>query len=806
MSSKIWIRLGVISAGIIVAFCLMVWLVFLGVRWYFAPQLPPLDKLHEVQLGAPLRVFTSDGKLIGRFGAELRDPLRYDQFPPHLIQAFLAAEDENFFAHPGVDWEGLARASLVLFTTGEKRQGGSTITMQLARNLFLSSERTYQRKIKEILLALRIEHELSKQQILELYLNRIFLGNRAYGVGAAAQLYFGKNVNDLTVPEMATLAGLPKAPSRDNPLADPARATDRRNYVLRRLRDLGWISKEAYRDALQTPMETQEHSFSVEGDADYVAEMARNDAFARFGESAYTEGLDVTTTINSQMQSAAIEAIRSGLIEYERRHGYRGPEAHLEPNLAAELAKDPESRQVMDDLNQMPVVGGLVPAVVVSLSSSSMHVLTAEGPYAVPATGLAWAHLGPRNALKAGDIIRIAHGPENSWWLAQQPKVEGAMVVLAPGDGAVRALVGGFDFHLNRFNRAVQMRRQIGSGFKPLLYAAALSNGYSPASVFLDAPVVTMDSTMADAWRPEDDNGRFLGPMRLREALVRSRNLVSIRLLQTLGMTYVRHFIPPRFGISAERLPRDLTMALGTALMSPMEVARAYAVFANGGYLVQPYIVNTIVGADGRERYRAQPPTICTTCPPTGDEEPVSTGNHAPQVLDPQTTFLMQSMMHDVVVRGTGAEASVLGRHDLAGKTGTTNDESDAWFDGFNRQLVGVCWVGFDQPQSLGDGEYGARAALPIWIKFMRVALHGMPDVPWQRPEGIIDIRVNPKTGRRLADDDPNGVPEMISATRAPAQDEAEEADEAPASAQSGASSSGTGTSNSDTSAAQGLY
>jgi penicillin-binding protein 1A len=470
--------------------------------------------------------------------------------------------------------------------------------------------------------------------------------------------------------------------------------------------------------------------------------------------------------------------------------------------MTAQLAKDPESRQVMGDLAAIPKIGGLIPAAVVSASASSLRVLTADGPYAVPASGFAWAHLGPHNELKPGDIIRIIRGPENSWWLTQLPKVQGAMVALAPQDGAVRALVGGFDFYHNRFNRAVQMRRQIGSGFKPLLYAAALSDGYTPASVFLDAPVVVMDSTMQDAWRPEDDNGRFLGPMRLREALVHSRNLVSIRLLQTLGMSYVRHFLPPRFGISADRLPRDMTMALGTAQMSPWEVARAYAVFANGGYLVQPYFVNSIVGADGRERYRAQPPTICSNCPDTDpDEDPSSNDTHAPRVLDPQTTYLMDSMMHDVVVRGTGADAAVLGRHDLAGKTGTTNDESDAWFDGFNPQIVAVCWVGFDQPQSLGAGEYGARAALPIWIKFMRMALRGTPDVPFARPDGIIDIRVNPRTGKRLADNDPNGVPEMVPANRVAAPDEADEAEGSaaptgPAAAQS----------SSETNAAQGLY
>ncbi|MBL6749686.1 MAG: penicillin-binding protein 1A [Nevskia sp.] len=775
---------------------------FFGLRAYYEPRLPAVASLHELKLGVPLRVFSHDGRLIGEFGAERRDPLRYEQIPQPLVHAFLAAEDDRFFEHPGVDWQGLVRASLVLAATGEKRQGGSTITMQLARNVFLTPERSFSRKIKEILLALKIERELNKQQILELYLNRIFLGNRAYGVGAAAQVYFGKDVDHLSLGEMATLAGLPKAPSRDNPIADPDRARERRDYVLRRMRDLRFVDAQTYRRALDEPITAHEHLPEVEVEADYIAEMARAEMFARYGEAAYTDGLNVTTTIDSARQKAATAALRGGILAFEERHGYRGPEAHLPAEVLAQLDADPSGEDVQAQLEARPQAAALVAGIVLESGPERLRVLTLGGQAEVPHGGFDWAHL-PKKPLARGDIVRLSR-VDGAWRLAQLPEVEGALIALDPTDGAVQALVGGFDFRLGEYNRVTQARRQPGSGFKPFLYTAALAKGYTPASIFLDAPVVYLNADAGDDWRPGNYEGKFSGPMRLRDALAESRNLVSIRVLQALGLDYALDFLS-RFGLPKERLPHDLTLALGSATLTPWEVVRGYAVFANGGFLVDPYFIESVRTADGKEVFRAHPKLACPVCdvpppaappapaadpagpaaaaPPAPAEAaidalppPVAEADRAPRTLAPELDYLITSMMHDVVTRGTGAAVRALGRDDLAGKTGTSNEFVDAWFNGFNPALVTTVWVGHDQPASLGRGEVGARAALPIWMDFMKSALADVPQQTLPRPPGLVDVLVNPVNGKQVPAGTPGAVADVVQADHQPPPDDGKSA------------------------------
>lgn len=723
---------------------------FFGLRAYYEPQLPSVDSLHEIRLGAPLRVYTREHVLIGEFGAERRIPLRYEQIPKPLVQAFVAAEDDRFFSHSGVDLLGLLRASFVLASTGVKRQGGSTITMQLARNVFLSSERTFDRKFKEIFLALKIERELSKQQILELYLNRIFLGNRAYGVGAAAQVYFGKTVDQLSLGEMAQLAGLPKAPSRDNPLASPEHARERRDYVLRRLHELHDIDDKAYRLALAEPLSSEEHPPHVELDAGYVAEMVRAEMYARFGEAAYSDGYEVVTTLSAERQAAANKAVRDAIYDYTERHGYDGPEGHIPDDAAGELGRGADSAPLQSLLEAQSAPGDLIPAVVLAAPGDVLRVRVRDaGIVELPKSAYAWAGFNTRKSLAPGDLIHVRRDTKNAWRLAHLPDVQGAFVALDPRDGGLQALVGGFDFYAGKFNRATQARRQVGSGFKPFLYTAALADGYAPSSIFLDAPVVLAAADDGDEWRPENYEHKFNGPMSLRDALAESRNLVSVRLLQSVGLDYALDFIPKHFGIERDRLPNNFTLALGTADLTPLEMARAYAVIANGGFTVEPYFIQSIARSGEAPSFVAHPAIACPAC--TADTPPTDGATAAPRVLDPGVDWLIISMMHDVVTRGTGARVRELGRNDLAGKTGTTNDETDAWFNGFQPTLVGISWVGHDQPEPLGRGEVGARAALPIWMDFMRSALKGVPDEPLPRPDDLVDAYVNPATGKRTA-------------------------------------------------------
>lgn len=765
------------TLGLAALAVLGVGLVWLGAL-YFARDLPSVDSIRQLQLSVPLRIVSRDGKLIGEFGAERRALLRYEEIPEDVVHAFLAAEDDRFFEHPGFDWQGLTRAAFKLASSGEKTQGGSTITMQLARNVFLTNERTFTRKFKEILLAMRIEKELSKQQILELYLNKIFLGERAYGVGAAALVYFGKDIHQLSLGEIAVIAGLPKAPSRDNPVANPQRARERRDYVLARMRTLGYISPLAYEAARAEPVTVHSYRAPVDIDAAYVAEMARAWVVEQYGEDAYTRGLTVVTTVDSGKQLAANMALRKSLLDYDERHGWRGPEARL----PADLLRDDGRGELSRALDAHPPVAGLQAAAVVSSAPEEIRLLTRDGLVTLAKGDFAWANLA-KKPLAAGDLVRVRRVGER-WRLAQVPAVQGAFVALRPEDGAIEALIGGFDFYSNKFNRATQARRQAGSGFKPFLYAAGLAYGFTPASVFLDAPVVFDDPSADSAWRPENFEGDLKGPMRLREALVHSRNLVSIRLLQAVGIDYVRQYVP-RFGIPGERLPNDLTMALGSAVFTPLEMARGYATIANGGFVVDPYFVAEVRDAGGAALYTAQPKRACIECveqrlkeAESGETASVPRAPDetlAPRTIEPAVDWLITDMMHDVATRGTGAQTNQLGRNDLAGKTGTTNDETDAWFNGFQKTQVGVAWVGFDQPTPLGRGEVGARAALPVWIDYMRTALKGVPQETLPRPPGLVEVRIDPQSGKLARAGAPDAIFETVQQDHVP---EAEASDE----------------------------
>lgn len=756
-----------------------------GAYVYLAPKLPSTESLKDMQFQVPLRIFAADGSLIAEFGEKRRIPLSYAEIPEPMIQAVLAAEDDRFFHHPGVDYQGILRAAWHLLRTGEKGQGGSTITMQVARNFFLSREKTFLRKFNEILLALKIERELSKPEILELYLNKIYLGNRAYGVGAAAQVYYGRPLAELSLAEYAMIAGLPKAPSRYNPIADPERALTRRNYVLGRMRSLGFIEPDAYQGALATPNTARYHGQEVEADAPYLAEMIRTEMVARYGDAAYTDGYRVTTTIDSRLQNSANHALVSALLEYDRRHGWRGPEAKTDP-------ADPEAG--LRRLRDTPVTGGQIPALVMGVEERSARVRLADGTdVEIAWEGLEWARAyrtdnvtgpAPKRAgdvLAPGDLVRIQPTGEGQWALSQLPQVEGALVALDPDTGAILSLVGGFDFNRSKFNRVTQAERQPGSNFKPFIYSAALEKGFTPASIINDAPVVYEDAGAENLWRPENYSGRFFGPTRLREALYKSRNLVSIRLLREIGIEYAVDYVQ-RFGFRPDSLPRNLTLALGTGILTPLELVGGYAVFANGGFRVEPHALARIENSRGELLYQARPATVCRDCPEPGlpgalpllpvgrtadgDEAPVV----ATRVLTPQNSWLITSLLQDVIKRGTGRRALELGRGDIGGKTGTTNDQLDAWFSGFNADIVTTCWVGFDQPRSLGNRETGGRAALPMWIQFMGEALKGRPEHVQPEPEGLVTVRIDPDTGLLARSDQADAIFETFREDTVPHQ------------------------------------
>lgn len=755
------------------------------IQFRIIPGLPSIEMLRDVQLQVPLRIYTTDGKLIGEFGEKKRSPLRYGETPPRMIQAVLAAEDDRFFQHPGVDYQGILRAVYTLVVTREKSQGGSTITMQVARNFFLSSEKTYLRKVNEIFLSFKIEEELSKEEILELYLNKIYLGNRAYGVGAAALVYYGKPVHQLSLAQMAMIAGLPKAPSRYNPIANLERATLRRNYVLRRMRELNYISDEEYRLAVSEADDARLYAQPIDVEAPYVAEMVRAEAYARFGEEAYTQGLKIYTTLDSRLQASANTAVRAALQDYDQRHGYRGPLGH------AELADFADAQQRYAALREYSIINDLQPAIVTEVKTQEVTA-HAQGDQRVRIgwDGLSWATRSTTIAdvLKRGDIIQV-YQSNGQWRLGQTPMIEGALVSISPNNGAIRALNGGYNFYKSKFNRVVQGQRQPGSAFKPFIYAAALEKGYTPATVVNDAPVVFEDAALETMWRPENYSGEFFGPTRLREALTHSRNLVSIRLLQDIGIGYAVQYAT-RFGFSSRQMPRDLSLALGSGSTSPLELARGYAVFANGGYLVDPYFIERIETATGKSLYQAYPTFSCTDCdgpPPSAPEQPATPEpqtamnagmvkrmpavSFAPEVINPQVVYQMNSVMGDVIRYGTARRARELGRSDLHGKTGTTNDQFDAWFAGFNTALATTVWIGFDQPQALGERESGGRSALPMWIDYMKVALAGLPEIDLPQPPGMVTVRIDPATGKLASSRHPDAIFETFRADFVPQEE-----------------------------------
>ena len=769
---------------------------------YLAPGLPTIENIKDMRLQVPLRVYARDGRLIAEFGEKRRIPMAYEEFPEKMINAVLAAEDNRFFEHPGVDYQGLLRAFIHLAKTGDKGQGGSTITMQVARNFFLSSEKTYLRKLNEIFLALKIERELTKQQIIELYLNKIYLGNRAYGVAAAARIYYGKPVTELTTAEMAMIAGLPKAPSRYNPIINSQRAVIRRGYVLGRMHALDYINDEDYQAAIAEPDNASLHRMNTELEAPYVAEMVRAHMVEKYGDDAYTEGFNVYTTIDFHLQEAANNALRNALTDYEQRHGYRGAEDHV--TLKDEETDDETANSLLQNVF---AVGGLYPAVVLKLNDQSVNVFVqSHGRIEIPWEGLSWARryidtneMGamPERAsqiLKKGDIIRVQKISADLWRLSQIPDVSGALVSLNPDNGAIIALQGGFDFYHSKFNRAVQAERQPGSNFKPFIYSAALDKGFTAASIINDAPVVFDDPGLESAWRPENYSGEFFGPTRLRVALTKSRNLVSIRLLRSIGITHAINYTS-QFGFNVNHLPRDLSLALGSGAVTPISIARGYAIFANGGYLVEPYFIERVEDMDGNVVFRNNLPVVCRTCEEKTEQtvqdeegatntgvittplaepevnvsaEQSSEPIPARRVIDPRTVYIMTSIMRDVIQFGTGKKALELGRNDLAGKTGTTNDQRDAWFSGFNRDVVTTVWVGFDRTQPLGNYETGAKAALPMWVDYMREALKGVPEKPLERPDGLVTVRIDPETGLLANTGDENAIFETFRAEEVP--------------------------------------
>ncbi|MBI2970478.1 MAG: penicillin-binding protein 1A [Gammaproteobacteria bacterium] len=768
---------------------------------YIVPGLPEIDALRDVQMQVPLRVFSSEGLLISEFGEKRRVPVGIGDVPQTLINAVIAAEDDRFYRHPGVDWQGILRAAIHLARTGEKTQGGSTITMQVARNFFLSREKSYLRKLNEIFLALKIEQELSKPEILELYLNKIYLGQRAYGVGAAAQVYYGLEVRDLNLAQMAMVAGLPKAPSTTNPISNPERALQRREYVLQRMLELGFISREEYNQASVAPLSASLHSPDIEVEAPYVAETVRKQLVAQYGEDAYSAGYRVVTTIQGRHQAAANQALRLALLEYDERHGYRGPESHFEFDREA-----PDEDRWQSILKTFPAIGALYPALVTDVRGDSVTVyLSGIGYVGIGWDGLSWARRyitenqrGPAPAtaadiVTAGDIVRIIEDVSGNWKLSQIPAIEGAIVSMRPDDGAVYALAGGFDFNRSKFNRIEQALRQPGSSFKPFIYSAALNAGFTAASIINDAPVVFDDPGIEEIWRPENYSGKYYGPTRLREALIHSRNLVSIRLLHAIGVPNAVEHIA-RFGFDTRTLPRNLSLALGSGAVTPWQLARAYSVFANGGYLIDPYIIDRIETHDGKDVFQAAPRVVCRACEEEADEVPAAVEEaaalfgvadaaepdlaatseaamapaRAPRTVDAQNVWIMNSMTRDVIRHGTGRRALQLQRSDLSGKTGTTNDQRDAWFAGFNPHLVTVTWVGFDKFEPLGSLETGARAALPMWMGYMRVALQNVPETILERPEGLVNVRIDPMTGKLARVGNPDAIFEVFQAGTAP--------------------------------------
>jgi penicillin-binding protein 1A len=753
---------------------------FAGLYLYLSPKLPSVESLREVKLQTPLRVYSSDGKLIGEFGEQRRTPLAFNQIPPLYIKALLSAEDAEFYEHHGVSPKGMLRAASQILKSGAIQSGGSTITQQLARDFFLTRKQVFSRKFNEILLSLEIERKFTKEEILELFNNKMFFGNRAYGLQAAAQIYYGKDIHDLSVAQYAMIVGVLKAPSAYNPLANLKRAMIRRNWIIGRMYELKHIDQATYEAAINEPNTASYHGTTLDVQAPYISEMARQDVINRFGDKAYSDGYKVYTSVDSAMQATAQAAVLKGLLSYDLRHGYRGPELHLK------ASNDTDLLDWQDQLQSIPTLGGQEPAAIVDVQDKSIKVIMSNGDF----VDLQWeqgladtrpyftedsrgaAYKSATEFLKAGDVVRVTRDSDDQWRFSQVPAIQAALISLDPLDGAIRSLVGGLDFNQSHYNRVIQGARQPGSSFKPLIYTAALENGFTPASIINDAPIVIENTSTGIAWRPENDDGKFIGPMRMRQALYRSRNLVSIRLLRSIGMQTALDSLV-RFGFNPKEFPRDLTLALGTHALTPIQMATAYASFANGGFKVDPYLVTRIEDAKGNIVYEAKPKRVCKDCDNSpvqyaedGSELPtmpsIDASQRAPRIIDARIAYLIDSMLRDVIDKGTGRLAKQLGRSDIAGKTGTTNGPRDSWFSGYNPNIATSVWVGFDQNTLLGRKEFGSSAALPIWIDFMRTALEGIPDKLPRQPEGIVTVRINPDTGKPAMPGDPDAIFEVF--------------------------------------------
>jgi penicillin-binding protein 1A len=725
MTSRRWLLPALVILTLVMLPAILLGLVVMLIY----PTLPSLDALTDYRPKIPLRIYSAEGTLLSEFGEERRALVKIAEVPVIMKQAILAAEDDRFYEHGGIDYMGVLRAAISNFSGGSK-QGASTITMQVARNFFLSKEKTYTRKFNEVLLTFKIEHSLTKDEILQLYINQIYLGQRAYGFAAAAHVYFGKDISKLTIPEAAMLAGLPKAPSAYNPVVNPKRAKLRQTYVLRRMHELHYIDDEQFKVAQLQPVETIRSNQEFAIKADYLSEMVRQIVFDKYQDDAYTQGFKVFTTIRQVDQLAAYKAVRKGVMDYDRRNGYRGPEGFVDlhngslPNEQLE-----EALQDIDDNDD------LVPAIVLTASPTMIRAYTKRGEtLEISGDGLRFAlpALNKKGALSQrinpGSIIRLQKNEKDVWQISQLPQVESAFVSGSPRDGAIFSLIGGFDFGRNQFNHITQAFRQPGSSFKPFVYSASLEKGFTPATVINDAPITfDAEQTGSEPWEPKNYDGKFEGPMRMRQALIKSKNMVSIRILQSITPQYAKDYAA-KFGFDEAKIPAYLTMALGAGSVTPLQMLAGYSVFANGGYSVTPYFIQRIEDARG---------TILSKATPT------SVGNGAQQIIDPRNAFTMVSMMQDVVKHGTAIRAMQLGRDDLAGKTGTTNDSIDAWFCGFQQSVVGISWIGFDQPRSLGDKETGGGAALPMWISYMEKVLKDVPQAEYVMPENMVAVHIS---------------------------------------------------------------
>ncbi|OJA74097.1 penicillin-binding protein [Burkholderia ubonensis] len=725
-----------------------------------SPNMPSLDALTDYRPKVPLRIYTSDHVLIGEFGEERRDIVHFRDVPDSLKKAILAIEDARFYDHGGVDLTGIFRAGIVALTNGHATQGASTITMQVARNFFLSSEKTYTRKIYEMLLAYKIERALTKDQILEVYMNQIYLGQRAYGFASAARVYFGKDLKDISLAEAAMLAGLPKAPSAYNPVVNPKRAKVRQEYILQRMLELNFISRGQYDEAIAQPLVVKGAGREFSVHAEYVAEMVRQMMYAQYREETYTRGFNVVTTIDSADQQVAYGALRKGIMDYERRHGYRGPEGFIELPAGA----DDREQAIDDALLEHPDNGELIAAVVTDASPRQITVAfidgssaTLEGDNLRFAASALSANAQPNRRIRPGAIVRVVKNDAGAWTITQLPQIEGAFISIVPQDGAIRSLVGGFDYNKNKFNHVTQAWRQPGSSFKPFIYSASLDKGLGPATIINDGPLYfSAAETGGQPWEPKNYGGGFDGPMSMRTALQRSRNLVSIRILNHIGTKYAQQYIT-RFGFDADRHPAYLPMALGAGLVTPLQMAGAYSVFANGGFRVNPYLIAEVTDPNGVVVARAQP---------------LVADQNAPRAIDARNAYVMNSLLQSVAQRGTGAKSNVLKRTDLAGKTGTTNDSHDAWFAGYQHTLAAIAWIGYDNPRSLGDRETGGGLSLPVWIDYMGAALKGVPEFKPTMPDGVETL------GSELyfADFTPgHGFVSTVGVAQAPVAQDAEE-------------------------------